>query len=328
MATENETSPSVTEAAMDWLRGRTNVSASTAAAYRGEVNRLGEYLAAAGVRVLADVSERLWSEYLETLMTGRTGVASRRKGVLLRSSALQAARITRAFLRHCWLQGWLSWSPGFDDRPCKVEENDSVPLGSPARWRRALLGPAGDEDERTARQRCAVSLAFWGGLKPRELASLRDPDLVIRPDETGELWVSGRRHPVECPRELILALKRYRVARAAGQAQAHAGGLQRRRDAPLLSRLRSTEPISAHSAWQLLRDWPSAADSGAAQRLGSKALRDGYLMLARVDADLALDQIARQTGRKPALAGTVDPATEVCVDRVRQRLLDGQLDQP
>lgn len=312
---------------MDWLRGRASVSASTAAAYRGEVKRLGEYLAAAGVRVLAEVSERLWSEYLATLMTGRTGVASRRKGVLRRSSALQAARITRAFLRHCWLQGWLTWSPGFDDRQCKVEEEDSVPIGSPARWGRFVLGPAGFEDERTARQRCAVSLAFWGGLKPRELASLRDPDLMIRHDETGELWVSGRQHPVECPRELILTLGQYRAARAAGQAKARAGGLQHRRDAPLLCRLRSIEPISAHLAWQLLRDWPSAADGEAAQRLGSKALRDGYLMLARVDADLALDQIARQTGRKPAQAGTEGPAAEVCVDLVRQRLLDCQLEQ-
>lgn len=319
MTPHSSSSPTGSVAAADWLDEREALSPSTVSAYRGETNRFCEFLAAHGALRVIDFTEQLWDEYLRGLMSAREAVESRRREVLRQSSALQAARITRSFLSHCNRRGWLRWEPNPMPRRCPPTEVRAA-AQFPTALSRIVLRPDPTEDEEKARRRCAISLMFWTCLKPRELASLSNDSLVILPDGTGLLHVVGRKAPAECPPELIAIVLAYRQARQIARHAARANTPVPR--APLLTRLRSSEAISAHLAWQLVKTWQQE-DEGKVSKLGAKAVRDGYVALAKADAIYALDQIALQTGHtsESTTTGELSPSA-IRIDRVRQRLTE------
>jgi len=310
-----------TEAAIAWLDERPHASKSTQASYRGEANRFCEFLAAHGALLVADFTEKLWDDYLRGLTSARDAVGSRRKNALRPSSALQAARITRSFLAFCHRRCWLSWSPNMAPRACpRLEPRPAI--GTTATLSRIVLESTASEDEVTARRRCAISLTFWAGLKPRELAALTCEDLVTRPDGTGSLHVEGRQESAECSTELVAVILAYRQARLFTTSRSDEPLLES--NSPLLTRLRSSDAISPHSAWQLVRVWQEDGEAEPSS-LGSKVLRDNYALLAGSDAAYALNQVALQTGRTTAAgAGSALPSTTVRIDRVRQRLIEAR----
>lgn len=277
---------SLVAATMSWVSSLPTLSEHARSAYFGEANRLREHLESHGIVSINQMGERHWLAYLEALMDGRPTVSSRRLGSLKSSSALQAARITRSFLRHCWLQGWLGWIPSVGScRPQAASTARQTKL-LPAEVLGEVLLESTDEDASLARVRCAAALAFWGGLKPLEIASLRHQHLHRLAGRL-DLHVPGRRRPVLVANLLAQQIDRYDHLR---RRDLGAPG----RDSALVSQLGSYLPLTGSSVWALLRTWPSADGSEVA--LGAKKLRDSFAALASQDARLQACATKAQTG--------------------------------
>lgn len=278
---------------LDWLQSCRVLSGASAAAYRGEVNRLGEFMASRGILGVQDMEESHWLDYLQALMSDRSAVASRRRGELKVTSALQAARITRLFLRHSYARGWIRWVP-LGSRQCRVETR--VPQAAMSEELiDLLLGPSpAKEDE--ARALAAISLAFWGALNPREIAVARECDLKAR-GEWAELRVAGRTDSVILPRTALRQLSTYHEIRRE-QLGSTQGQSRSERTAPLVSQLGTLASVTPHRVWTLLKCWPPEPRNGQVKfTLGARVIRGSFLELASRHAACELAEVRRQAGR-------------------------------
>jgi site-specific recombinase XerD len=265
------------------------LSQSSRVAYTGEVVRLAEHLASSRVRRISQVSQAHWQSYLETLVTTRHTVRSRRTEGLKGSSALQAARITRGFLRYCWQEGWISWVPGLGNYRCTAGSEQAAPARAVPAVLAEVLLETHSQNEATARVRSAAALAFWGGLKPEEIAQLRAEHLRSSA-RTYELTVPGRANAMLVAAPLAKQLDQYRRIRASSIGHEPAEG------AALVSQLGSYRALTGNSVWALLRTWPTAIDS-VPLPLGAKALRDSFLVLASEASMQRLSAASRLMGR-------------------------------
>lgn len=287
----------------DWLNSYPGLSESAKLAYRGEVNRLAEFMAGLGIRGARQMREAHWLDYLGALMQNRTAIASRRRAALRVTSALQAARITRLFLRHCYVRGWIGWVP-LGPRRCRVERapretrltRESVEL---------LFGPT-PENEEWARALAAISLAFWATMNPREIAAARRSHLCEVTEQGAEIIVPGRPGPVMLPAIALRHLNAYHRLRRELRAEEAAD-----EGVPLVSQIGTYEPLTGHRIWTLLKVWPPDATAGKVQLvLGARALRDSFLTLATRAPMSELVAVRRQTGRSGMQAFQV--AEESC----------------
>lgn len=274
-----------------WLGCHVGLSEATKVAYGGEVRRFGEYLANANVRHVQELKSSLWENYLALLMIDRQGVASCRRDKLKRSSALQAGRITRSFLRYCWTQGWLGWVPDLGNRKGADTDHLDEPVTIPPLLVEILQGNWSETDERIARARVAIDLAFWGALKPREISVLRGGELKDFSAQFCQLSVAGRLGPTCMPSDVMEHYRHYselRERRAGSGVGEHV---------PLLSQLGSYAPLTGNSIWQLLKSWPPApTNPTSGSVLGSKRIRDTYIALgAREPAEL-IQALQREGG--------------------------------
>jgi integrase len=169
------------------------------------------------------------------------------------------------------------------------------------------------DSEEAARARLAISLAFWGALKPRELATLRVDDITVRNEQT-YLTVPGRNASTRLPSEAERCIEEYERLRKERIKAAPPA------NPPLLSRLGSYQPIGAHSAWSMLRHWPPK-DKQSSHKLGARALRETYLSMALATARNHKAMVDSQTNRASAnhVHPEIDGAvyTEVCIDAVK-----------
>lgn len=277
---------------LDWLESLEGLSDRSAAAYSGEVNRMREYMADRGIHGVQEVTENRWLSYLQALVEDRSGVASRRCPKLKVSSALQAARITRLFLRHSYGRGWIRWVP-LGPKRCRVDKPPARSAVS-VHLIELLLG-APPAQEADARALSAISLGFWGSLNPRELATATQANLRLRGD-SAELDVADRTAPVMLPSVALRHLHAYHDIRREHLHQRSRAGADG--DAPLLSHLGSLTPLTAHRVWTLLKAWPPEPPDGQLQvALGARTLRDTFLVLASREPASELAAVRRQTGR-------------------------------
>jgi site-specific recombinase XerD len=295
----------------EWLASSPDLSESARSAYRGEINRLAEFMADQGIRGARQMHESHWLEYLAAVVQDRDAIASRRRPALKVTSALQAARITRLFLRHCYLRRWISWVP-LGPRKCKVERLPLHRALSPGAIE-LLLGPT-PAGEQNARALAAISLAFWAAMKPREIAAARLCDLKLD-EQQAELAVIGRPQPILLPTLALQHLWAYhdqrrraveesdegwegdqggaRVSRDEGASRRARGG-----DMPLISQLGTYAAVTPHRVWTLLKGWPP--DSAGEQRqltLGARTLRDWFTALASEAGVAELVVVRDHTGR-------------------------------
>jgi site-specific recombinase XerD len=278
---------------LDWLESLGGLSDRSAAAYSGEVNRMREFMADRGVHGVQEVTETRWLVYLRALVEDRSAVASRRCPKLKTSSALQAARITRLFLRHSYRSGWIHWVP-LGPKRCRV---DKPPARSAISERliELLLGPPPSQ-EADARALSAISLAFWASLNPREIAAATQADLRLQ-GKSAELDVVDRTAPVMLPSVALRQVHAYHDLRRdhLNQRKRVARGDD---DAPLLSHLGSLTPLTPHRVWTLLKAWPPQPSDGEGQMaLGTRALRNTFLFLASQEPASEIAAVRRQTGR-------------------------------
>jgi site-specific recombinase XerD len=298
----------------DWLADRSGLSESAVSAYRGEINRLAEFMTDLGIRSVRQMQADHWLAYLSALMQDRNTISSRRCSALKVTSALQAARITRSFLRHCFLRGWIGWVP-LGPRRCKFEQlprRASLPIEAI----NLLFGPAiGDEE--SARALCAISLGFWGAMKPREIAAAAVSDLAELGDGGAVLTVAGRPEPVLIPAAAMSHLAGYHALRR--DAVGGDGG----QGAPLISQLGSFAAVSAHRVWTLLRAWPPAAREGSEQiALGGRLLRDSFVALAAHAGISELAAVRLLTGRKSVANLSIAETPSITPQQLHRRVVD------
>lgn len=321
MRTNSEKTPSLGKAAAHWIAAQSTLSPSSVSAYSGEVNRFGEHLASQGVIDVKWITEALWVGYLQSLVTTRQTVSSRRTNALKGSSALQAARITRGFLRHCWLQGWIEWLPGIGSRRCEPNTGKPEARQIPEGLLSVLLDDGASDDELLARARCTLGIAFWCGLKPWEIALLKESHFV-RVDGCSEIRAPQGSEHLLVPDQLAGQLDHYLSLRRVGRENII------RDDLPLISRIGSHLPLTANTVWELLRCWPPAATSEEdVHILGSKAVRDSFVVLACEDAISAVEATRRQANRRRIVLDPFDSNSEplpakTLTDAVLQRIKD------
>ncbi|WP_431261830.1 tyrosine-type recombinase/integrase [Roseateles chitinivorans] len=283
-------------AAMRWREACAHLSPATQAAYSGEIKRLLEYCAKAGATELGEVTRQDWDSYLAASVGNRGGVDSRRRPALKTSSALQAARITRAFFRYCAGRRWLAWQPEPGSYRGAPQSHESPTIAAPDLGP-ILTGSGQDDDEHRIRIRCAIGLAFWGGLRPKEIARLRRSDLLINQDGSGALQVAWREQEVLLPPCLVEHLECYFRRRLQRGSEVSA-------EAALICSLRSEIAISASAAWRLLKAWPTQNASSDSRQLGGRSIRAGFIALATPGVSESVGAIEHQLGRPQKTRGT------------------------
>lgn len=310
----NEAVVTVIHAEQEWLEACAHVSQSTRSSYAGEARRFREYLWEVGVLDVQQITQQRWNAYLANLTQSRSAAITKRANALKPSSALQAARITRAFLRYCWAQHWLSWVPDVGSRRCPPVEPQAE-FRAPDGLVDFLLNAGEADDESQSRLRCAVGLAFWGGFRPRELAELRARDLVPSADGCALLQPDWRADDVVLPAIMVRQLVHYATLRVERVGRLAA-------DAPLIAQLNAAGPITAAAAWQLLKDWTVTHTSPDRARVSTRAIRESFKQLAGADADSYIRAIERQAaGRRRVGRGAASSAisaVQVTNDLVRK----------
>lgn len=275
------------QAERSWLAACDHISEATRTSYVGEARRFREHLAKAKIDVVHNITEAAWLAYLTDLTEARSTVASKRTDALKVSSALQAARITRSFLRHCWMQRWLDWVPGVGNLRCPPDGAPPV-FQAPDGLVGFLLDSGELDDEVASRTRCAVGLAFWGGFRPKEIAELRGRDLVPAEDGGAVLHPAWRADGVVLPAIMMLQLKHYMALRVA-----RTGPLTS--NSALIAQLMSKAPVSASAAWRLLKDWTVAQAPADSSPISTRAIRESFKQLAGAEASDYIGAIERQS---------------------------------
>lgn len=302
---------SISQAELSWLRTCAHVRESTRTSYAGEVRRFREHLEEAGIFDAQAITEDAWLDYLRNLTDARETVSSKRTNALKISSALQAARITRSFLRHCWIQRWLDWVPGLGNQRCnhtQAAPKFRVPDGLV----KFLLDPGEFDDEAISRSRCIVGLTFWGGFRPKEIAELRTHDLVPVEHGGAMLYPDWRLDGVALPTVMLQQIKHYVALR-----EASSGTLSP--NAALIVKLKSTTPVSASAVWRVLKDWIAIQDSGAPP-LSTRMIRESFKQLAGAEAGDYIRVIERQSASRHRL-GTDSTSRLVSAQQVTEDLL-------
>ncbi len=237
------------EASLAWLTESKHLAESTRKSYRGEVDRLGQYLAAKfGLLHVGDLQRDHWEKYIRSVGRGRREVATRRQDVLSASSAIQAVRINRQFLMWCAKHELIDWIPNRTVQSRQVRESKQTNLRSlPVEVSRALLGKVELEDVEVARAVFGVNLAYWGALDAVEISRLKVEDLVLAPSPHLKFQGDGR--SVKLPDHLSNLWKIYRRFRYKSL------GVPVNKNAPLISHLRAEKPVRPWSIWAMIKQW-------------------------------------------------------------------------
>ncbi|MBX3587772.1 MAG: hypothetical protein KF796_14140 [Ramlibacter sp.] len=310
--------PSLTQAAIKWISSRGGLSEATVNAYLGEINRFAEHLASKGVLRVRSVGHAAWENYLQLLMEKRSTVPSRRTDALKSTSALQAARITRSFLRFCWASGWLGWVPDLGSRRCGAAVA-RLPVSVPKELAHILLADGRPDGEAEARQVCAAALAFWVGMKPRELSTATVSNLRTLPAGVCSIAIAGREHEAHLPDQLVAQMRHYHALRAERVGPMPDG-------APLISRLGTYMPLGASAVWQLLRTLPSLGGPTPIS-IGAKRIRECFVVLGGDDAAASVAAIRRQAGSRRIILhpGNENPIRPQAIAEKVSQLLEAEL---
>lgn len=282
------------DAEVDWLKSKA-ISDAAITAYRGEVERLSTFCASIGIAEVAHFEPEHWTAYVSCLSTDRSAI-SRQWKPLKPSSALQAFRITRAFLLHCNRSKWLNWDPRDVDVsiPTTMRPGELPSIGkslSPS-LREVLSNAPLAADEQQARRYFALGLGFWGAMSPREMALLKVRDLRIsRVTGEGTLTCSYRPHPIILPIELVTLWRRYQ------QCRLEATSRRIKPSSALISNLRSGDSLCTWSIWALMHSGRDSAKE-AKEPINPRILRLAYIEGTTRNATRDIGVVRNQAGRR------------------------------
>lgn len=292
-----------TDAEVDWLKSKA-ISDAAITAYRGEVARLSTFCASIGIVEVSHFEPEHWTAYVTCLSADRSAISSQWKP-LKPSSALQAFRITRAFLLHCTRSGWLNWDPRDVDAsiPTAMRSGELPTIGkslSPS-LREVLSNAPLAADEQQARRYFALGLGFWGAMSPREMSLLKVRDLRIsRVSGEGTLTCGNRPYPVVLPVELVALWRRYQ------QCRQEATSRSIKPSSALISNLRSGDSLCTWSIWALMqsgRDNEKEAKEAINPRILRSAYVEGTTRNAARDIGIVRNQVGRRVDISVELSG-------------------------
>lgn len=293
------------EACVDWLAANPHLSAASKTSYQGEIDRLGQYVAAKfGLLKIGQLNPGHWEQYLRAMRRSRKTVRTRRSDVLKASSLLQAMRISRQFLIWCAEQDLLNWWPPRVKLAPSIQARAATesPLEIPALLRLALAGGLqGEPSAQEARALLAINLAYWGALDAGELSELKVSQMLTRARD-GLLLVGGARE-VRLPHHVHLLWRNYLALREE-ELDTHLVP-----DAPLLASLGAQAPLRPWSIWAMVKSWQE--DRGIRSAFSPRTLRAAYLRSTQASESAGVAASLSHAGivvaRVSAATGDISP---------------------
>lgn len=264
----------IPDACFTWLAANPHLAPHTRIVYQGEIDRLGQYVAARfGVLAVSELNPPHWEKYLRGMARSRKSVHTRRSEVLKASSLIQAMRISRQFLIWCARTGLLGWWPPKvalpTARQARASQNAVCEL--PQALRLVLTGESvegkGPDELRAA---LAVNLSYWGALDVGDIAALKVLNVVQRGNMV-LLAVSGRR--VQLPDHVGALWRGYRKLREEKLGAALA------RQAALIASLEAQTAVRPWSIWAMVKKWQEQQEIEPA--FSPRLLRAAFVKSAR-----------------------------------------------
>lgn len=229
---------------LDHLTVERGLAANTIASYRRDLRRYSEYLAAAGVRGLREISESDVAGFLAALRRGDD-----EHPPLSATSAARAVVAVRGLHRFCLLDGLVPDDVAAEVRPPTPARR--LPKAVPVESVVALIEAAGSvEGPRGLRDRALLELLYGTGARISEAVGLAVDDLDRGQSTVRLAGKGGKERIVPVGSYALRAVEDYLVRARPELAVKSRGGV---RGGALFLNVRGG-PLSRQSAWQILRD--------------------------------------------------------------------------
>lgn len=274
-----------------WLNSKVSLAKTSRMAYRGEVQRMSEYLEKIGIYSTSEISRDEWWNYLASLNSKRESVLTKRCEDLKTGSVHQARRITRDFLMWALDEEIISWLPRLPPIDFINNINQTNQINQNIFFKKnlikILLGnitPKGIKDSRTY---LMMNLIFWGALKPTELIQLTISDLTK--SNIVSIFSSPQNRTIYLPAHIGRIWDKYIQSRNDLSEQLVKPG------DPLISQLGQNERLSAWSIWSAFQEWHQNHEDETSEAITPRELRKIYLKLLCEEGESKLE-IACATG--------------------------------
>lgn len=278
----------ISQASAEWLAERKTLSPATTKSYSGEIDRLGQFVAAEFKFVeLAKLRVEHWERYLSAMQESRAAISSRRSRTLKASSVTQAMRITRQFLVWCAERRLIDWWPQRVAVPVTQQDFDA-PGALPDDIRLLLAGHIQAGSVEDARSILVMNLAYWASLDSGEIAMLKVRHLILTPQAvlthplTGSLLVL----PTHI-RRVWAQYAKFRRADVAGDFN---------EGSPLISRLKTNEPLRAWAIWSLVKAWHGR--NGNEVVVSPRMLRSAFIDAITIEERTRLGAVLAHVGNR------------------------------
>lgn len=241
------------------------LSANTLAAYRRDLDRYVEHLAAAGRARVGDVAEADVEDFLTAVRTGSDG-----RAVLSASSAKRAVVAVRGWHRFCVLEGLSAGDPARAVRPPK--QSQTLPKAISTHDVERLLEAASLGDGPVPlRDRALLELVYSTGARISEAVGLDVDDLDLTEGRAAvRLFGKGsKERVVPVGAYAVEAVEAYLVRSRPALAAAGSGG------AAVFLNTRGAR-LSRQSAWAVLRTAAERAGLPGAERVSPHTLRHSF----------------------------------------------------
>lgn len=268
MTDEQPSAPALRAALDGYLAHLTverGLSANTLAAYRRDLTRYVDHLAAAGRASVAEVAEADVEDFLTAVRTGSDG-----RAVLSASSAKRAVVAVRGWHRFAVLEGLTAADPARAVRPPKQSQVLPKAIGTHEVERLLDAASLGDGPV-PLRDRALLELVYSTGARISEAVGLDVDDLDLTKDRAAvRLFGKGsKERVVPVGAYAVEALEAYLVRARPALAAAGRGG------AAVFLNTRGAR-LSRQSAWAVLRTAAERAGLPGAEHVSPHTLRHSF----------------------------------------------------
>jgi len=265
--------PTLTSACVSWITSQPHLSPATCTSYRGEVDRLIQFLTSRfALRHTGQLAAPHWQAYLLELHRPRECIGSRRKDLLSSSSIRQADRICRSFLVWCMRQGFTKWCPprgSSEIQEASPAERETPRLCAelPSSVSEAIRGRSAATSMEDLRAILALNLIYWGALEPAQLVLLKADQWTPMGGLSIERGSAAR--SVVIPRHVNRIWSQYRKMREDRYER------PLNSSSPVLSRLSQDYPVLPWAVWSIVKNWQEK--NGVQQPITPRLLRASFI---------------------------------------------------
>jgi integrase/recombinase XerD len=248
-----------------WLTVERGLATNSLAAYRRDLRRYREFLAARGIRDASAIGETTVVAYVEHLESLRDDDG---RPLLKASSIARAIVAVRSFHRFCAAEGLLPADPSEDVGAPRVPQG--LPKALDEDEVEALLGAVVGDTPTALRDRALLETLYASGIRISELVGLDLGDLVLDDGVMRVLGKGSRERIVPVGRTARAALVAYLDA-GRPALRTHGANGARRGDAAAVFLNTRGGRISRQACWKIVRH--AAARVGLEDRISPHVLR-------------------------------------------------------